>query len=71
MKGEGEEEGEGEREGEEEEMKCEMGQEERGDKRLETISPQIRTWALQVPTQSLPDKFSVCASTLFSHVYRA
>ncbi|KAJ5209505.1 hypothetical protein N7449_003884 [Penicillium cf. viridicatum] len=56
---------------EEEKMKREMGQEERGDKRLKTLPLQIKTWALEVPTQSLPDKSSAYASTLFSHVYRA
>ena len=60
-----------EEEEEEEEMKREMGQEERGDKRLETLPLQIKTWTLEVPTQSLPGKSSVYASTLFSHVYRA
>lgn len=60
-----------EEEEEEEEMKREMGQEERGDKKLETLPLQIKIWALDVPTQRLPDKFSVYASTLFSHVYQA
>lgn len=45
---------------------------ERVDKRMEETLPlQIKTWALEVPTRSLPDKFSVYASTLFSHAYQA
>lgn len=39
-----------EEEEEEEEMKREMGQEERGDKKLETLPLQIKIWALEVPT---------------------